>query len=262
MTLDFNHYSSYQNGIAQRINDLIDDALQREDKNKEKRGYIGPSRLGISCSRLLQYEYENVPKDDGADISGKFLRIFEVGHMFESIAINWLKRAGFDLLTHDANDKQLGFKVANGKIAGHVDGIIVAAPPVLKMKLPCVWECKSMNSRSWKDTAKRGLTISSPIYAAQIALYMAYMEESFSGISQNPALFTCVNKDTCQLYHELIAFDKELAQRMSDKAVTIINASKSGEVMPRVASTPDFYECKVCSYHKRCWEKEKEVVRG
>jgi len=108
------------------------------------------------------------------------------------------------------------------------------------------------------------ITLSKPIYAAQIALYQAYMEESFAGISKNPALFTAINKDTAELYHELIPFDGELAQRMSDKAVNIIKASEAGELLPRIATSRDFFECKYCAYQDRCWDQSvgEEVSYG
>ena len=46
-----------------------------------------------------------------------------------------------------------------------------------------------------------------PIYAAQVALYQAYM-----GLTEAPALFTAVNKDTSELHHELVPFDAAVAQ--------------------------------------------------
>ncbi len=121
---------------------------------------------------------------------------------------------------------------------------------------------KSLKASSWRDTAKKGLTLSKPIYAAQIAMYQAYMESVFSGTSTNPALFTAINRDTAELYHELIPFDGELAQRMSDKAVNIIRASEADELLPRIASSRDYYECKLCSYQDHCrgnqdWEKQQ-----
>ena len=38
-----------------------------------------------------------------------------------------------------------------------------------------LWECKSANAKNWRDIVKRGVTLAKPVYAAQIALYQAYM---------------------------------------------------------------------------------------
>ncbi len=248
--LDYNHSAS----VADRINTLIDEALEAENAARPSRDYLGGSRLGVACERALQFEYADAPKDDGRDFDGRTLRIFAAGHVFEDLAIGWLHKAGFDLYTTKGNrpdGEQFGFSVADGRIRGHVDGIINAGPVLTGF--PALWECKSLNDKSWKDTVKRGVAISKPIYAAQIATYQAYMEASVPGISQNPALFTAINKDTAELYHELVPFDGGLAQTASDKAVRIIRATEAGELLPRIAQSADFHECRFCAWSDRCW---------
>ena len=248
--LDYNHAASF----ADQVNARIDTALVMENQAQPSRRYLGGSRLGVACERALQFEYAQAPKDDGRDFNGQTLRIFAAGHLFEDIAIRWLRLAGFDLYTTKGNrpgGEQFGFSVAGGRIRGHVDGIINDGP--ILPDFPALWECKSMNARSWRDTVKRGLAVSKPVYAAQIAVYQAYMEASVPGISSNPALFTAINKDTAELHHELVPFDGGLAQRMSDKAVRIIQATEAGELLPRIAQSADFFECKFCPWSDRCW---------
>jgi hypothetical protein len=240
--------------FADQLNALIDTALVTENQAEPSRKYIGGSRLGVACERALQFEYAQAPKDDERDFNGQTLRIFAAGHLFEDMAIRWLRLAGFDLYTTKGNrpgGEQFGFSVAGGRIRGHVDGIINNGPTL--PGFPALWECKSMNARSWRDTQKRGLAASKPVYAAQIAVYQAYMEPSVPGISSNPALFTAINKDTAELHHELVTFDGGLAQRMSDKAVRIIQSTEAGELLPRIAQSADFFECKFCAWSDRCW---------
>jgi hypothetical protein len=250
--LDYNHSAS----LAEQVNALIDAVLVAENEARPSRQYLGGSRLGVACERALQFEYAQAPKDDGRDFSGQTLRIFAAGHLFEDMAIGWLRQAGFDLYTtkgNQPNGGQFGFSVADGRIRGHVDGIIAGGPEGLLPGEPALWECKSLNAKSWKDTIKRGLAVSKPVYAAQIAVYQAYMESTVPGISSNPALFTAINKDTAELHHELVPFDGGLAQRMSDKAVRVIKATEAGELLPRIAQSADFYECRFCSWSDRCW---------
>ena len=69
----------------------------------------------------------------------------------------------------------------------------------------------------------------------------------------NPALFTAINKDTAELHHELVPFDADLAQRMSDRGVRILRATDAGELLPRIAANRDFFECRFCPWAERCW---------
>jgi hypothetical protein len=250
--LDYNSTSR----AADAVNAAIDAALQSSNAATPPRDYLGGSRLGHSCERALQFEFTRAPKDEGADFSGRLLRIFGIGHALEDLAVAWLRSAGFDLYTRKggrADGEQFGFSVAGGRIRGHVDGIIAGGPPVPGMAFPALWECKTMNAKSWRETASKGVTVSKPIYAAQIAVYQAYMDAAVPGIAENPALFTAINKDTADLYHELVPFDAALAQRMSDRAVRVLRATDAGELLPRVANQPDHFECRMCPWAQRCW---------
>ena len=247
--LDFNHRPKFH----EQVGALIDDALALERDGQTPRDYLGASRLGVACERALQFEYTRTPVDPGRDFSGRVLRIFEVGHVLEDLAIRWLRLIGFDLYTRKAHGGQFGFSVAGGRIKGHVDGILNDGPSELGMRYPALWECKTMNDKSWRDTVKLGVARSKPVYAAQMAIYQAYMEAAIPGISRNPALFTAINKDSQEIWFELVPFDGGLAQRMSDRAVRVISASDAGELLPRHATTPTHFECKSCSWQDRCW---------
>ena len=250
--LDYNPTQSF----AEVLNGLVDSALAAENASHTPRDYLGGSRVGHPCERALQFEFAGAPKDDGADFSGQTLRIFAIGHALEDLAIRWLRAAGIDLYTRKGNQpdgEQFGFAVAGGRIRGHVDGIINAAPEALKLGVPALWECKTMNARNWRACVKDGVVVSKPVYAAQIALYQAYMDAAVPGLATNAALFTAINKDTAELYHELVPFNAELAQRMSDRAVRILRATDAGELLPRIARDRDHFECRMCSWANRCW---------
>ena len=250
--LDYNHTESF----ADRVNTTIDATITAENASRTPRDYLGGSRLGHACERALQFEFTHAPKDAGQEFSGQLLRIFAIGHVLEDLAVTWLRAAGFDLYTRKGNRPdggQFGFSVAAGRIRGHVDGIIAAGPEGFGLAAPALWECKTMNAKNWRACVKDGVTKSKPVYAAQIAVYQAYMEAQVPGISANPALFTAINKDTAELYHELVPFDAALAQRMSDRGVRILRATDAGELLPRVAANRDFFECRFCPWAERCW---------
>jgi hypothetical protein len=250
--LDFNSRGQ----TALHLNAAIDAALTARHAAAPPRTYLGASRLGHACERALQFEFLQAPKDEGAGFDGRTLRIFGIGHALEDVAVDWLRAAGFDLYTRRGNrsdGEQFGFAVAGGRIRGHVDGILAGGPAIPGLAFPALWECKTMNAKAWRETASRGVAVARPVYAAQIALYQAYMDAVVPGVADHPALFTAINKDTAELHHELVPFDAELAQRMSDRAVRILRACDAGDLLPRIATSPDFHECRHCPWARRCW---------
>ena len=241
---------------SEHVNAAIDAALVAGNAATPSRTYLGGSRLGHTCERALQFEFVKAPKDEGADFDGRLLRIFGIGHALEDVAVAWLRAAGFDLYTRKGNrpdGEQFGFSVAGGRIRGHVDGVFAGGPAIPGMAFPALWECKTMNAKAWRETSSKGVAMAKPIYAAQIAVYQAYMDASVPGVADNPALFTAINKDTAELHHELVPFNAELAQRMSDRGVRILAATDAGDLLPRIATKPDHFECRFCPWSKRCW---------
>ncbi|MBB4287686.1 hypothetical protein [Roseospira goensis] len=264
--LDLNHGSGATcdphdprrfNIVSDQVNGTIDRMLTARQRAQAPRRYIGASGIGRPCLRQIQYDCMAVPKDEGRDFEPKTLRIFEAGHKGEDIVAAWLKDAGFDLRTHGADGRQYGYAQLDGRFKGHIDGVILSAP--ISMPTPALWENKVLGSGSWQDTVKKGVTASKPIYAAQMAIYQAYMD------LPNPALFTALNRDTWALYAELVPADPVLAQRMSDRAVQIVRACAHQEVLPRATTHRDAKVCAgghdgdhwhpPCAWQDRCWSR-------
>jgi hypothetical protein len=155
---------------SQRVNALIDGALVEQNRQQSPRNYLGGSRIGEPCARKLVYEINHTPLDDGKGFNGQTLRIFDAGHQFETLSIRWLRAAGFNLRTHRSDGQQFGFVTANGRIRGHIDGVIVDGPD-LGLPWPILWEHKAVNSKSWTDIVKCGVQVSKPIYYAQLQIY-------------------------------------------------------------------------------------------
>ena len=104
--------------------------------------------------------------------------------------------------------------------------------------------------KKFKEFVRVGVAKANQTYAAQIAVYQAYMD-----LHENPALFTVMNKNTSEIYYELVPFDKALAQKISDKGVQILTATKSSEMLPRIAHNRDYFSCKWCEFNNTCWEQ-------
>lgn len=240
--LDFNCTSTF----PERFEALIDAGLQACEQQQARRQYLGASRLGVSCERQLQYEYAQAPADPDKGFSGRILRIFERGHRMEDAMVGWLRAAGFVLKTEGKDGQQFGFSVADGKLQGHCDGVFVGGPE--GFAYPALWENKCVGTKAFRELQKSGLAVAKPIYHAQVVTYQAYL-----GLHEHPAIFTAVNADSMEIYTELVPFDAALAQKMSDRAVRVIQATEAGELLPRAFAEASHFECKFCPYAQRCW---------
>lgn len=248
---DFNPGSS--KSFATAFVEKINTAMEAENQAGKPRDYLGGSRLGEECARMLQYEFEGAPKS--RQFPGETLRIFERGHAGEELMIRRLRLAGFEIMTEKpVGGGQLGFRTAwcerteRYRIRGHYDGVITKVPDEFDLAVPCIWENKVLGEKSWKAVVKSGVVTEKPVYAGQIATYQAY-----SGLTDNPALFTAENANTGEIYSELVPFSARRAQDCTDRAVTVLQATDAGERLPRPFSSPDFFKCRMCDYHGTCW---------
>lgn len=257
-TMDFNHGAQLPAtdvravDISDRINAHIDAAFFAKRAAEPVREYIGASAIGNDCLRAVQLQRLKIPADK--EPKGNMLRIWETGHIFEAAIASWLNMAGFKLDVLDTNGKQFTWREMDDEAGGSVDGILRAGP--LPIAMPCLWECKALKASSWQETKKKGLYISKPYYAKQFAINQAYLE-----LHENPGIFTALNKDTSELYHELVPFDQPLAQRSSDDMVRVVEAIEQQVLLPRAYSAPDNFKCRMCDFggapgvKSTCWDK-------
>jgi len=240
--LDFNRENLASAVVHSEINALLDKAALSEQR-EERRTYLGASGIGSECLRKVQYDWQC----DSAH-PARTKRIFSRGHMFEEITVKAFAQAGFRIKRGTA---ATAFSVANDTFKGHADGIIVAGPPVHELRFPCLWEHKALGASGWRKLEKDGLKKAYPQYYDQVQLYMAYL-----ALDANPALFTAVNSDNCEILHLAIPFDGEAAQAASDRAVSVIKATQANELLPRITEKgPSDWRCKMCSHRGMCWSE-------
>ena len=103
----------------------------------------------------------------------------------------------------------------------------------------------------FKTLIKDKLKNTYPVYYGQIQIYMAKFK-----LVDNPALFSAINMNTMQIYWEEIPFSEDYAKGLDAKAVRILQACEAGELLPRHWQDPQFFKCKWCNYHSRCWEDD------
>jgi hypothetical protein len=239
MIMNFNRASLALEAVNVAVNDAIERAVAT--KAELPRPYLGASIVGDECLRKVQFDWWCKPT-----LPARVRDIFDRGHYFEDVARQHLIATGFKFAPPEA----LAFSAVNGCLRGHADGIVIAGPSPLngaEFNFPFLWECKCLNGKNWRALERDGLEKIFPKYAAQIALYQAYLDRT------NPALFTAVNADTCEHLHFWVPFSAERAQEWSDRAAFIIEATRAGELLPRAYDDPQNWHCRVCAHKERCW---------
>jgi hypothetical protein len=239
MPLNLNRVSLSLDPLNAAINEAIEQASLAKHASDEPRGYLGASLIGDECARKIQFEWMT-----SATFPARVRSIFARGHFFEAESRQQLIDAGFIFASTEA----LGFVTANGLMAGHADGIIVHVPAELEIPLtaPSVWESKGLNAKNFRAVERDGLAKVFPKYAAQVALYQAFLDVT------NPALVTITNADTCERLHFTVEFNARLAQEASDRAINIIEATRAGELLPRLDPSLEDFRCRMCSHRNRC----------
>ena len=236
---------------SEKFSKIIDDSMMAVDQQKVRRKYLGASRWGHHCDRALAYEFHGLAKDEGKGFKGKTLRIFDMGHDGEERMAEYLKTAGFAITTHGPDGNQIGFSLNDGMLKGHVDGIIYNGPD-MGLAWPALWENKALGDSSFSKVSKNGIKEANNTYFVQAQVYMTYTNTKW-------CLFTCINRDTGEVYAEIIMSDSAVALSARDRAVRIISSEKPEE-MPRCTTDMNDRRCKWCDYSARCWANERKQI--
>lgn len=238
--LDFNSRSH----LSDRINFLIDRSIDTTASESQARDYLGASVIGHACERHVQFHFMaaqgGVQRKQPA---ARVMRIFDRGNLYEERVRAWLKAAGF-LFGMPKRGKS--FSDFDGKFRGHVDGVVTGwkrPKETCPLELPALWENKCLGSKNWKKLENDKLKDYSSTYFAQVQIYMHYL-----GLER--CLFTAINADTMEIYHELIPFDSMEADLYVSRARTVIY---SDNMLPRISSDKSYYLCKWCDFQGVCW---------
>jgi hypothetical protein len=237
--MDFNRANLSLEAINIAINDAIEQAAAKAPPDPP-RPYLGASIVGHECLRRAQFDWWIKP-----ELAARTREIFERGSYFEGRMRERLIAAGFTF----APPAALAFSTAGGALRGHADGVVTAGPEIIGLVYPFIWEHKALSAKNWRAVERDGLEKKHQQYLAQLALYQAYLDIA------NPALFTVTNADTCEWLHFTVPFDAERAQAWSDRAATIIAATRASELLPRAFSDPADWRCRMCPHTERCWHE-------
>jgi hypothetical protein len=240
---DFSDADRHERLMGDPVSIGVNEAVEKAATavQRDERGYLGASSAGSECLRRIQFDWLCPQAVDAVKA-----RIFARGHAFEATMREQLRQAGFAF----ASDNELAF-TAFEYLQGHADGLIVNAPTLvggIKLRLPCLWECKCLKRDYWNRLARDGLAKTFPQYATQVALYQYFLGKT------NPALFTAGCADDCRALHLLVPYDEERADNAIANIERVIAATKAGELLERGYRSPENWQCKrSCGHIQRCW---------
>ncbi|KAF0234108.1 MAG: hypothetical protein FD177_1020 [Desulfovibrionaceae bacterium] len=246
--IDLNSSSAV--ALSGRINWHIDTAIDADAARQPRRNYLGASVIADPCERAVQYYALGAEQDRPA--LGTKQDIFARGHWIEEQMIKRMRGAGFILLDRDPRTgEQFEAEWFDGKVKGHPDGMLLhwMGREECPIPLPALWECKGLGSKWWKKVVKEGLRACFPRYYGQMQLLMG-------GFKLNRGLFTAVNADTMERYHQVIEFSPSACEALLARAGRIFLANDAGELLPRPYFNSAGMECSMCNYKATCWPKQ------
>lgn len=207
---------------------------------QEHRHHLGASEIGDECMRKLWYKFRWVKLQR---FPGRMLRVFDRGNREEATFARLLARAGWLVEDRDlATGEQFCFTACEGHFGGSMDGL--ATPPAGSYEWlgRCVVEFKTSNSKSWRELSAQGVATKHPRHYAQMQLYGAHANVQY-------AVYLSVNKDTDELYCEVVPIDRAFANDLLLKAELIISTR---EAPPKINDDPTWYQCKYCDFVQQC----------
>lgn len=212
------------------------------------RTYLGMSGGGEPCQRKRWYGFHWCKLKTH---SARTERIFNIGHLFEQIAISDLKDIGCEVyrmkdgekieLTGKVGEEQEELYGFTGHEGGHPDGRVIGL--VEAPKSEHLLELKTMKEEFFKKLVKDGVEKNNPGYYSQMQRYMHAMRLT-------RALFIAINKNTCEYHVERIYYEKQHAEDLVRKETGIIVTDS-----PPAKHYPEgFYKCgdAWCAFSEIC----------
>ena len=205
------------------------------ESNQDKpRSHLGASVVGKKCTRAIWLDWRWASPNN---FDGRLLRLFETGHLAEERMIKELRAIGVEVLdVNPSTGKQWNFTDINGHFSGSCDGVI---------KVDGEWmllECKTHNDKSFKELKEKGVINAKIAHVAQMMIYMHYLKLP-------KALYLAVNKNTDELYEEVLEYDQGATLPIIEMARSIITTETVPE---RISDNPTWYECKMCNHYNLC----------
>lgn len=236
----------------------IEDAYRETEEGF--RSHLGASISGQECGRSIWYSFRWATR---SNFSAQMLRLFNRGHLEEGRFIALMLAAGLQVFQQDGNGHQFRISHSFGHVGGSGDGVIVGIPDVAP-GTPALGEFKTHNLKSFESLAGdnwraycealitpgakpvpftgKGVRESKFEHYVQLQIYMSKM-----GLAV--CLYVAVNKNTDEIYCELVPLNTPLAEQFLDRSDKIVWMEKPPN---RINESPGFFKCRYCDHRPVC----------
>jgi len=244
--------------LASQLEQDLDHVMQaRHASNTRDYMVFHPSAVG-KCLRK-QVLQALVPSEGKEPFTSNTLRKFDNGHYYHSRLLEEMEEAGYVV------KDELGLKNPEVNSGGHTDQLCLANIPGYGGLMFLV-EAKSMNSRSFEDAKKNGI---SQDYKDQLMVYL-----HLTGLTVG--IFVCENKDSQDRLYTPLIYDRNTALALIDKAKSF-NENVANKTVPPIPQGLNPYttspgsskECYYCGLKDLCranvegrWRVGDEVIKS
>ena len=215
----------------------IEDAYRAGDGGF--RTHLGISLIGDECSAKLFYGWRWTKKPK---FNAQTLRLFNRGHLEEGRFVALILASGMQIVQQDETGGQYRVSYLGGHFGSAIDGVVIGCPDMPNPSTPILTEMKTHNDNSFKKLKTAGVKESKWEHYVQQQEYMLYY-----GLPAS--LYIAVNKNTDEIWCEIVPFDLETAERYKDRGHII---ALSETPPPKLSQDRSFYKCKWCDYRGIC----------
>ena len=203
------------------------------------RSHLGASLIGHECARYLWYTFRWCQHTVH---SGTLYRLFQRGHREEVYLVEYLTAIGCKISEFQEDGvTQHRISDCEGHFGGSLDGRGYL-PPEFNYNEEVLFEFKTINQKGHSKLETEGMPKNKPQHFGQTSTY-GY---------KNGFKYCCyvsVNKNTDEIYLELVELDWEVGKECLRKAEYVINAPTPPQ---KLSQTSTFWKCKFCDMASIC----------
>lgn len=236
LSLAFDQGAIYRGHLKDEIVKLTDAFSTKEELF---RGHLGCSLLGRECDRALWYSFHWYTLTRH---SAKMVLLFNRGHMEEARFVAILKTAGIHVQQHHTNGKQIRVEGWRKHGGGSTDGVVYGVPDD-----PTTWmvvEMKTHGDKSFTKLKEDGVQHAKYEHFIQMQMYAGRL-----GLTK--MLYVAINKNTDEIWAEIIQFDPVIFARYENREKVIIEATAPP---PKYRDNPKWQPCRFCDHVAVCHE--------
>lgn len=219
------------------------------------RGHLGASVLGRECAREIWLGFRwATPRRPGA----RMLRLYNRGHLEEPRFVALLKMIGCEFWQHDEHGNQFRISFADEHGGGSGDGVGRGLPD-LPPETAFLAEFKTHGDSSFVKLAgklpdwrlyreRRGPFTGEGVRLAKLEHY-TQMQTYMRRMGLAAALYMAVNKNTDDLYAEVVQLDSAYADQFLNRGEQLVQMQQPPK---RISESPGFWKCRFCDQRPVC----------